>query len=135
MKKRDNETLDFLRPERPKRERPAHAPHQPSSATSTEAAKRISPVFHGNRLACFRAIKSSPDGVTRKQLADLYFEGKQNYVTGPIAVLIEEHLVYEDPSRDRHGFIVRREDGSIVPRKVDGSAVLLLTPKGKAVAA
>lgn len=127
---------DLFRDPQPPHEREPHAPHQLSSATSYEASRKISPVFAGNKKTCLNAIASAGNrGITRKQIAEAYFEGKQNYVTGPVAVLIEEHLVFEDPMRDRWGAIVQRPDGSPMPRRVDGSAVLLLTPKGRAVAA
>jgi hypothetical protein len=135
--KSDSSSFDLFRGEQSAQVRRTHVPHQPSSVTSTEAAKRIAPVFHGNRRACFLAIQyaHSSGGTTRKQIAERYFDAKQNYVTGPVAILMEEGFVYEDPMRDRHGAIVTREDGTIVPRRIDGSAVLLLTPKGRAVAA
>jgi hypothetical protein len=130
---------DLFRENSPPKER-SHAPYQVSSATSREAAETITkgPAFHGNRLACLNEIAKWNDrgGVTRKQIAERFFAGKMNYVTGPIDILInEEHLVYQDPARDRAGFIIHRKDGSIAPRKIDGSAVLLLTQKGKAVMA
>lgn len=117
----------------------SHAPFQKASATSAQAADRITrgPAFHGNRLTCLREIANRHEhgGTTRKMIAEKHFAGKQNFVTGPVAILIEEGLVYEDAARDRHGFIMRRGDDSIVPRKIDGSAVLLLTSKGRAAAA
>ena len=135
-KPKDESSLDFFRGEEPKREPEPHVPHQPSSATSIEAAHRITPVFQGNRKACLAAISHAGEkGITRKQIAEAYFEGKQNYVTGPVAVLIEEGFVYECPARDRYGAIQQRPDGTVIPMRVDGSAVLMLTPKGKAVAA
>jgi hypothetical protein len=137
---RDKETLDLLRIEQPPRER-QHIPHN-RTATSRDAAERVDPLFSGNRLTCFRAITAAhmSGGTTRKQMADRFFEGKQNYVTGPVAVLMDAGWVYEEPARDRFGAIVTRTDPNtgeqiIVPRRIDGSAVLLLTQKGKARAA
>jgi hypothetical protein len=134
--KREPDQIDAFRIPQPPREAVRPAPYQPHSPTSRDAGELIAPVFKGNRKACFMAIAhaNGSGGVTRKQIADRYFDGKQNYVTGPIAVLIEENLVYQEPLRDAHGAIVTR-DGEIVPRRIEGSAVLLLTPKGKAVAA
>jgi hypothetical protein len=99
------------------------------------AAERVShsPVFAGNRKACFLAIASASSDMTRKRIAELYFDRQMQYVTGPIAVLIEEGYVYEEPEYDEHGAI-RTKDGKVVPRRVDHSAVLKLTPRGKAAA-
>jgi hypothetical protein len=135
VRNRDHETLDAFRIEQAPRPRPQSIPHN-RTATSKEAADRIAPLFSGNRLTCFRAIvaASMSGGTTRKMIADQYFEGKQNYVTGPVSVLMDEGFVYEEPARDRHGAIVTR-DGKIVPRRIEGSAVLLLTQKGKTRAA
>jgi hypothetical protein len=134
--KRDSETLDVFRVEQPPRPRPQSIPHN-RTATSREAADKIAPLFSGNRLTCFRAIVAShmSGGTTRKIIAESYFNGRQNYVTGPVAVLMDEGYVYEAPSYDRHGAIETRPDGSVIPRRIDGSAVLLLTAKGKARAA
>lgn len=134
------EALDLFSPPQPKREKPAHVPHQPSSSTSREAAKRIEPQFAGNRLAVFREMAKYPKGITRKQLAAILFHDQQQYVSGPVAVLIEEGFVMEEPARDRWNCLVTRlcpKTGGqiIVPRRIDGSAVLLLTSKGKARAA
>jgi hypothetical protein len=131
----DRESLDLFRVEQPPRERQS-IPHN-RTTPSREAADRIAPLFSGNRLTCFRAIASAgmSGGITRKQIAQRYFENLQNYVTGPVAVLIAEGYVYEAPEYDRNGAIQKRSDGSMVPRRIDGSAVLLLTSKGKARAA
>ena len=122
----------------PEKLKPAPAPYQRSSATSRDAAEKVSegPAFHGNRLACFKEIVRCNElgGTTRKRIAERFFAGKQNYTTGPVALLMEEGLVYEESARDRHGAIMTRPDGTIVPLRIDGSAVLKLTQKGKAAA-
>lgn len=138
---RNSPQLDFMREPSLPKETP-HAPYQAASATSAEAADRITsgPAFTGNRLACLKAIAKYDEqgGVTRKQIAEMYFAGKQNYVTGPIDVLIhEESLVYQEPARDRHGAIMTRTDPKtgqqvVIPKRIDGSAVLRLTNRGKA---
>jgi hypothetical protein len=137
----DRESLDLFRVEQPKRERPATAPYQKSSPTSAMGAEKIAPVFSGNRLACFRAIAAADmsGGITRKQIAARYFDNQQQYVTGPVSVLIDElGYVMQEPARDNAGAIVTRTDEKgvqhIVPKRIEGSAVLRLTPKGQAVA-
>ena len=128
---------DLFRDSTPPKEK-SHAPFQVSSATSREAAQKMTegPAFHGNRLACLREIaKSDPHGgTTRKAIAAALFANQQQYVTGPVRVLIDEGLVYEEPAYGRDGFIMRRGE-RVVHKKVDGSAVLRLTNKGRAVAA
>jgi hypothetical protein len=133
---------DLFRQSVPAAEPPGRAPFQHVSATSAEAADRITqgPAFHGNRLACLNTIAANDEkgGVTRKELAEMYFAGKQNYVTGPVDVLInEEHYVFQEPARDRHGAIMTRRDPKtgeevVIPKRRDGSAILRLTPRGKA---
>jgi hypothetical protein len=95
------------------------------------------PAFHGNRLACLKEIAKSDahGGTTRKAIAAALFGNQQQYVTGPVRVLIDEGLVYEEPAFDRNGFVMRRGDDTVIPKKIAGSAVLRLTNKGKAVAA
>lgn len=136
---------DLFRDSRPAQEPPGRAPFQLSSPTSQEAAEAITrgPAFHGNKDACLKEIakhhpsdnNSRKGGTTRKAIAEKLFAGKQNYVTGPIAVLMEEGLVYEPPARDRNDFIMYRLDPKtneqvVIPRRIDHSAVLHLTQKG-----
>lgn len=101
-------------------------PFRHESDTSEAASDRIAPSFRGNMATCYQSIVSSaPQGCTRKQIADWHFEGKQNYVTGPVDRLLKEHRVYEIPEKNPDGTIARRDDGSIIPQRLDGSALLL----------
>lgn len=130
----DDETGDLFAPPQPKRELAPHVPHQPSSVSSKAAAEKIAPVFRGNQEICFRAIRDTAlrGGITRKQIADQHFDGKQNYVTGPVSILIEQDYIYEEPLKI-NGIIQRRDDGEVIPRRFENSAILLPTPKGQAV--
>jgi hypothetical protein len=136
---RVRENFDLFR-EPPLPKERSHAPFQRSSDTSRSAAERIieGPTFTGNKQAVLKEIAKHPNGVTRKQLAAILFEKQQQYVTGPVAQLIQEGLVYEPPAYDRWNNIMTRVDKStgqqvVITRKVDNSAVLQLTNKGKAV--
>ena len=121
----------FDEPVHPAREPFPLVPSQSSSVTSAEAAEKISPVFSGNKATCLKEIvhAAARGGTTRKMIADEHFEGKQNYVTGPVAVLIEEGFVFEDPLRINN-VVQHRGDGIPIPKRIGGSAVLLPTHKG-----
>jgi hypothetical protein len=128
----ENLQADFWRQPHPPIE-DLRAPSQRLSPASMDAAERIAegPAFHGNRLTCLREIAKhhGAGGTSRKRIAEAHFAGMQNYVTGPVAVLIEEGLVYEDAARDRFGAIMQK-NGKVVKRTIDHSAVLLLTQRG-----
>lgn len=125
----------FDEPVAPKREPVPHVPKQTSSITSIEAAEKVAPVFSGNRAICLKEILNAErrGGTTRKMIADEHFNGKMNYTTGPIALLIEEDFAFEDPLRVNNE-IQRRADGTPIPKRIDGSAVLLPTQKAIALA-
>lgn len=129
--KRVPDQFDMLRPQEAPREPFASIPYQSESIASKQAAEKVSPVFKGNREACLNAVRHQR--TTRKMIADTYFDGKQNYVTGPVAVLISEGWVYEEPLRV-NGVIQRNTKGEIIPVRIDGSAVLLPTERAKAIA-
>lgn len=131
---------NLFEPSAPPKEN-SHAPFQPRSPTSREAAERVieGPTFSGNKQAILKELAKRHDrgGVTRKQLAAILFERQQQYVTGPVAQLIQEGLVYEPPARDRWNNVITRIDKQtgeqvVVTRKIDNSAILLLTNKGRA---
>lgn len=136
-KHHDSESGDlFSQPAEIPREKDARVPFQESSSSSKAGADKARPSFAGNKATCYNAILTAAGrgGTTRKEIAADHFEHMQNYVTGPVAQLIEEKWVYEEPLRRPDGVIERREDGSIVSRRIDGSAVLLPVKKGRAVA-
>lgn len=125
----DDKTGDlFGSPSEPVSTNKRTAPYQDSSDTSREAAERISPRAEDHKAICYRAIVRATrlgDFITRKEIADAHFDGKQNYVTGRVHDLIHlDKLVYERPVRI-NGVISRdAETGKILREKRDGSVLL-----------
>lgn len=107
------------------------APYQKKSDTSRAAANRIAWVAKTDKGTCLREILDAHfrrAHTTRKMIAEKYFGGHQNKVTGRISELAEEGYVYEPPLIV-NGQFQRSPTGRIQSKSFNGSALLKPTQK------
>jgi hypothetical protein len=105
------------------------APYQQGSETSRDAAERIAPRGDSDKAICYRAIVHATrngDYITRKEIAEKFFAGKQNFVTGRVHDLIHlDKIVFEKPVVLCGVIALNAETREPILEKRDGSVLLV----------